>query len=45
VEKRGRKKEDAKTRFWEKVDKTDSCWNWIAGKGKGYGYFSVLQVT
>ncbi len=27
-------------RFWSKVDKTESCWNWIAGKdSKGYGSF------
>lgn len=25
-------------RFWEKVEKTTSCWNWIANKNrKGYG--------
>lgn len=29
-------------RFWEKVDKTDSCWNWIAGKNdSGYGKFRL----
>ena len=27
-------------RFWEKVEQTDSCWNWKAAKGKGgYGRF------
>ena len=27
-------------RFWEKVEKTETCWNWIAHKvGKGYGHF------
>lgn len=26
-------------RFWSKVDKTDGCWNWIAGKNH-YGYGS-----
>lgn len=27
-------------RFWMKVDKTDSCWNWIATKNQfGYGIF------
>ena len=25
-------------RFWDKVDKTDYCWNWIAGSRGGYGY-------
>lgn len=25
-------------RFWEKVEKTDGCWNWIGAKSKaGYG--------
>lgn len=29
-------------RFWEKVDKTPSCWNWIANRDKdGYGVFGV----
>lgn len=28
-------------RFWSKVEKTDSCWNWTAGKNAdGYGYIS-----
>lgn len=28
-------------RFWSKVDKTDSCWNWTASVRKdGYGQFS-----
>ena len=27
-------------RFWDKVKKTDGCWNWIAGtRGNGYGTF------
>lgn len=27
-------------RFWDKVEKTDSCWNWIGGsRGSGYGSF------
>ena len=27
-------------RFWEKVDKSDGCWNWTAGhNGRGYGAF------
>ncbi len=27
-------------RFFNKVEKTDYCWNWIAGsRGKGYGAF------
>jgi hypothetical protein len=28
-------------RFWEKVEKTDSCWLWTAAKSKGYGAFKV----
>lgn len=27
-------------RFWEKVDKTDTCWNWTGAGLKGYGRFS-----
>lgn len=31
---------DPVERFWEKVDKTDYCWNWKAGTdGRGYGVF------
>lgn len=31
-------------RFWEKVDKTPYCWNWIGARpgGSGYGH---MQVT
>lgn len=31
-------------RFWSKVAKTadnDGCWNWIAGRHKGYGTFGI----
>ena len=28
-------------RFWEKVDKTNSCWEWIAGKNNGYGTIKI----
>ena len=29
-------------RFWPKVEKTDDCWDWVAGKAKeGYGAFRV----
>ena len=29
-------------RFWQKVDKSDDCWEWRAAKQKqGYGIFSV----
>jgi len=30
-------------RFWEKVDKTETCWNWTAGQQKGYGAFSIAR--
>ena len=26
------------TRFWEKVEKTDTCWNWTAAKASKYGH-------
>lgn len=29
-------------RFWGKVRKSDTCWEWIAGKSNGYGYFSMM---
>lgn len=32
-------------RFWSKVDKTESCWNWIKCKSEGYGYFSYKYRT
>ena len=29
-------------RFWDKVDKTESCWNWTACKNRdGYGQIQV----
>lgn len=28
-------------RFWAKVDKSGECWEWTAGKAKGYGYFYI----
>jgi hypothetical protein len=30
-------------RFWEKVDKTDTCWLWTAGRQKatGYGFLGI----
>lgn len=30
---------DPLTRFWPKVEKTATCWNWTAHKVKGYGSF------
>jgi len=33
-------KESIINRFWIKVDKTNSCWNWVAAKdSSGYGVF------
>ncbi len=35
---RGRVKQDMEKRFWDKVNKTDTCWLWTASKDKrGYG--------
>lgn len=32
-------------RFWSKVDKSENCWFWVAGKTKaGYGQFSANQM-
>lgn len=32
-------------RFWNRVDKTGSCWNWIGKKNKaGYGVFSLSFI-
>ena len=30
-----------KNRFFSKVEKTDSCWNWTGAKNNGYGWFAV----
>src|SRR3990167_3876689 len=31
-------------RFWDKVNKTNDCWNWIGGlRGGGYGRFKYLR--
>lgn len=38
----GRKSRPLLERFWEKVNKTTTCWNWIAGKNNyGYGVFGI----
>lgn len=38
-------KPDESERFWQKVEKTDSCWNWIAYRNThGYGSYSVDDV-
>lgn len=28
-------------RFWNKVEKSDGCWNWIGSKRVGYGAFKI----
>ena len=28
-------------RFWQKVDATGDCWEWLAGGAQGYGVFGV----
>ena len=34
------------TRFWSKVDRTQSCWNWTAAKNQsGYGRFNLAIKT
>jgi hypothetical protein len=35
--------QDIIDRFWKKVEKTDTCWNWTAYKQDGYGYFRVIN--
>lgn len=33
-------------RFWKKVQKTETCWNWIAGsRGNGYGCLKYKRKT
>jgi hypothetical protein len=33
-------------RFWSKVEKTDTCWNWVAGhSGTGYGIYHYEGIT
>jgi hypothetical protein len=33
-------------RFWDKVNKTESCWLWTAGKSwNGYGQFNTKEGT
>lgn len=32
----------AEARFWRRVQKTDGCWLWTAGKTKGYGQIVVM---
>lgn len=44
--KKARLKKSVDERFWAKVDKTDTCWNWTAYKlFNGYGRFSIRGAT
>lgn len=36
-----RKRRPVKDRFWEKVRKTDDCWEWTGARTQGYGAFMV----
>lgn len=31
-------------RFWKKVDKTDTCWNWLSYTTEGYGRFKLDKM-
>ena len=43
---RRRRKRPLQERFWEKVDKTEGCWLWLASKDtEGYGTFGLNQVV
>lgn len=30
-------------RFWTKVEKTETCWNWVGAKSSGYGTFRIEE--
>lgn len=33
-------------RFWSRVNKTETCWLWTAGKGgAGYGHIRIMDLT
>lgn len=36
-----RKRRPVEERFWEKVRKTDGCWEWTGGRTLGYGAFTI----
>ncbi len=39
---KGRIRRPLVDRFWNKVTKTDSCWNWTGSKTNGYGKIGVV---
>lgn len=40
-----RRTKPVEDRFWAKVEKTDTCWNWTAARESGgYGVFRILGV-
>ena len=32
-------------RFWSKVNKTETCWDWTACTSNGYGVFRINEAT
>src|SRR3990167_9704737 len=43
--KKGDNSVDLKVRFWEKVEKTDSCWLWMGFKDdNGYGKIMISEL-
>lgn len=35
----------AEERFWQKVFKTDQCWQWLGPNNHGYGVFKIRNTT
>jgi len=39
-------RETAESRFWKKVERSDTCWNWLGSKSEdGYGWFTENKKT
>lgn len=38
-----RSTQNVEDRFWEKVARSDGCWEWLGPKTRGYGTFHVLR--
>lgn len=36
-------KEQVRKHFWERVNKTDTCWVWIGSTYRGYGHVSIKR--